>query len=67
MFYTLSKGACEISTSPHTYSEKVCTLHDTMPSTLMHFGSNKDHCGDAQGVKQDFAVSETLGSTLVVR
>ena len=57
----------------HTYSVTLCTLHDIMPSTLMYFGSSlaqaqdKDHFGDAEGVKKEFAESETLGYTLGVR
>ena len=49
----------------HTYSVTLCTL--------MYFGSSlaqaqdKDHFGDAEGVKKEFAESETLGYTLGVR
>ena len=54
----------------HTYSVTLCTLHDIMPSTLMYFGSSMAQDKITLVMprsKTGLAVSETLGSTLVVR
>ena len=52
----------------HTYSVILCTLHVILPSTLMCFGSWLKSWITLvmPREKENFAESETLGSTLVV-
>ena len=53
----------------HTYSVILFTLHVILPSTLMYFGSRLKSWITLvmpREEKENFAESETLGSTLVV-
>ena len=52
----------------HSYSVILCTLHVILPSTLMYFGSRLKSWITLvmPREKENFAESETLGSTLVV-